>query len=104
LMTADDLRQTPLNDEALKSRVTQIGLNHDLATKWTSFVAVSEVKVNPNPDNSADRAAAEPQAKNVSNSGYKQQHAQASGTPEPTVLGSLLMALLAGLGVVGRRD
>lgn len=103
LMTPDLLRETPLDDEDLKNRVTQLGLTHDLATKWTSFVAVSEKVVNPNPEDNAEGKPTEPQAKNVTSKGYDRQGGRHEA-PEPSILGGLLMALLVGLGVVGRRD
>ncbi len=98
LTTPDDLRTGTLGDEGLRDRVTRLGLTHDLATKWTSFVAVSDKAVNPTPQANAEAEAPEPQVANVSSSGYGGP-SKATGTPEPTVLGSLLMALLAWLGI-----
>jgi Ca-activated chloride channel family protein len=103
LMTPDRLRETPLDDEDLKNRVTQLGLTHDLATKWTSFVAVSEKVVNPNPEDNASGTPSEPQANNVTSKGYA-RNGRTHEAPEPSILGGLLMALLVGLGVVRRQS
>jgi len=103
LMTPEKLRQSSLSDKDLQRLVTQLGLDHDIATKWTSFVAVSEKVVNPSPEENLDAVAPEPQVANVTSSGYGRGARGAHGAPEPSIVGSLLFALLASLGIVGRK-
>jgi Ca-activated chloride channel family protein len=42
LETPDELRRVEMDSEALKERIVQLGLEHDLSTQWTSFVAVDD--------------------------------------------------------------
>lgn len=111
LTTPKKLRSTELTDEQIKEIVTQMGLDHALSTRWTSFVAVSEEVVNPNPSDLAKGHVPEAQVAGVERSGYGQRAnaqpqfgpARANGTPEPTTLGGLLLAALAGAGALRRR-
>ena len=70
--------------DALKERVTQLGLDHALVTRWTAFVAVSEAIVNDDPSNTA--AAVVPTA-TVSGTTFG-----GSATPEPATWLGLLLA------------
>ncbi|MFU8802356.1 MAG: VIT domain-containing protein [Bradymonadaceae bacterium] len=101
LMTPHNLRQGALGDGDLKALVTDLGLSHDIATKWTSFVAVSEHVVNPNPGQNIAAHVPEPQVHGVPNSGYATMTRQ-NAAPEPGMLIGLLMALLMGLGLLQR--
>ncbi len=112
LTTPDQLRTTELTDDQIKDIVTQMGLDYSLVTKWTSFVAVSEKVVNPHPNNAANGQVPANQVAGVSRKAYGPRAsatpqfgaATAHGTPEPTVWGGLLVALVAGLmGVMGVR-
>jgi Ca-activated chloride channel family protein len=103
LTTPQKLRRNSLSDEDLQRLVTQLGLDHDIATKWTSFVAVSENVVNPDAEEAVDAAVPEPQVADVSSAGYDRASSRANGAPEPSTLISLLMSLLACFGWVGAR-
>ncbi len=86
LLTPEAMRNEQGDDAALKERITQTGLEYAVVTQWTSFVAVSEKVVNPNAKN-----ARGPLAANVA--------PHASSTPEPGMIGGLLlMAVAAGAG------
>jgi len=92
-----------VNTDALKQRITELGLNFALVTPWTAFVAVSEKIYNPNPESTptlpvpvaqvqgtTDRAYGEPAAPITSTTVFT-----GGGTPEPAALLSLaLLALL----------
>ncbi|MFZ1828686.1 MAG: VIT domain-containing protein [Candidatus Competibacteraceae bacterium] len=93
----------PVNTDALKQRITELGLNFALVTPWTAFVAVSEKIYNPNPESTptlpvpvaqvqgtTDRAYGEPAVPITSATVFT-----GGGTPEPAALLSLaLLALL----------
>ncbi|MGM0557924.1 MAG: VIT domain-containing protein [Myxococcota bacterium] len=111
LTTPKQMRTTELSDDQIKDIVTQMGLDHKLVTKWTSFVAVSEKVVNPHPKNSADGDVPVAQVDGVTQKGYGQRGAssptfntpQHNGTPEPGTLGGLLLAAGAGIAAWRRR-
>ena len=42
LNTPEELRRESKGDEALKERITRLGLDYSLTTQWTSFVAVDQ--------------------------------------------------------------
>jgi Ca-activated chloride channel family protein len=113
LTTPKRLRKTELDDDQIKEVVTNMGLDYSLVTQWTSFVAVSEKVVNPNPANAANGQVAEAQVDGVGKKAYGKRAsstpqfgvATAHGTPEPTTLLGLLLAGLAGVfGLRGRRE
>lgn len=111
LTTPKQLRSTELDDDQIKEIVTQMGLDHSLATKWTSFVAVSEKVVNENPEENAEGQVPESKVDGMTEKGYGKRapgtprfkSSQASGVPEPTTLGGLLLAAIAGAGALRRR-
>ncbi|MFZ4790298.1 MAG: VIT and vWA domain-containing protein [Candidatus Competibacteraceae bacterium] len=95
-----------VNSDALKQRITDLGLNFSLVTPWTAFVAVSEQIVNPNPAASTPTlpvpvaqvkgttalAYGEPATSLTGSSGGA---FTGGGTPEPAaLLGLALIALL----------
>ncbi|MBK9950109.1 MAG: VWA domain-containing protein [Candidatus Competibacteraceae bacterium] len=91
------------NADALKQRITDLGLNFALVTPWTAFVAVSEKIYNPDPANTPTLPVATPQVKGVSEKAYGEPAAPITsagaftghGGPEPeTWVGLLLMGLL----------
>jgi len=104
-----------LTQPMLKERVTQLGLTHSLVTQWTSFVAISEKIVNPEPDNATDASVPLPMVKGVGKGAYpKQAGAQPAGNqfagnfsggavPEPESLLAMLVVMLAGLLGLRRR-
>ena len=56
--------------DELKFKVTTLGLDHSLATKWTSFVAVSRRVVNPQPEMTAEAQVPLPMVKGVKTTAY----------------------------------
>lgn len=112
LTTPKRLRRTELTDTQIKEIVTNMGLDYSLVTQWTSFVAVSEKVVNSNPAEAADGQVPEAQVDGVGRRAYGRRAsstpqfgaATAHGTPEPTTVGGLLLAMLAGVLGVRRRE
>lgn len=64
------MRTSGLDDAAIEQRVASLGLAHSLVTQWTSFVAVSEKIVNPNPAGSVDADVPVPMVKGVTHKAY----------------------------------
>ncbi len=64
------MRPSGVSDAEVEQRVTALGLAHSLVTQWTSFVAVSERVVNPNPALSKDTDVPVPLVKGVSHKAY----------------------------------
>lgn len=93
---ADLMRAKALDPrQEVRDRVTKLGLTFSLATRWTSFVAVSRRVVNDAPMDAADRDVAMARAKGVPATAYPQAIA-GSSTPEPGIVaGAALMGLLA---------
>jgi len=56
--------------DELKFKVTTLGLDHSLATKWTSFVAVSRRVANPQPEMTAEAQVPLPMVKGVKTTAY----------------------------------
>ena len=86
-----------LSDAALKQRVTKLGLDWSLVTRWTSFVAVSQKIYNSNPGQAPDSQVPLPMVKGVTAKAYPSAAPVfvGAGAPEPeTWLG---LALIAGL-------
>jgi len=54
----------------LKFKVTTLGLDHSLATKWTAFVAVSRRVFNPQPEMTAETQVPLPMVKDVNTKAY----------------------------------
>lgn len=103
-------------DEDLQEEVTQLGLDYALATRWTSFVAVSKKVVNAHPETSQDGKIPLPMVKGVTPAAYgdsgslsgqinaamaSMQFASAAA-PEPATIGGLALLTLAG-GLTMRR-
>jgi Ca-activated chloride channel family protein len=111
LQTPKQMRTTELSDDQIEDIVTQMGLDYKLVTQWTSFVAVSEKVVNPNPENTADGDVPVAQVDGVTEKGYGQRNPskptfstpQHNGTPEPGTLGGLLLAAGAGIAAWRKR-
>ena len=58
------------SEDELKFKVTTLGLDHSLATKWTSFVAVSRRVVNPQPEMTIEAQVPLPMVKGVNTKAY----------------------------------
>jgi Ca-activated chloride channel family protein len=117
---ADHMRQinspnhfktTHLSDDELKQKVIDLGLRHSLATRWTSFVAVSRKIVNENPENAKDSQVPLPMVKGVGPKAYGQkspmkmaQNFSGSSVPEPATWAGLLVISLAALALLKRRQ
>jgi Ca-activated chloride channel family protein len=70
------------SDGELKLKVTTLGLNHSLATKWTSFVAVSRRVVNAQPEVTPDTNVPLPMVKGLSPNAYPKGVAGSNATPK----------------------
>lgn len=114
LMTTQlHLRQPPRSNAEIESDVTDLGLNFSLATKWTSFVAVSKKVVNTEPALAQSGNVPLHMVEGVTEKAYGTQHAamptqsagnfSGSSAPEPGVIGGLAVLTLAGLFAARRR-
>ena len=110
------------SDDELKFKVTTLGLNHSLATKWTSFVAVSKRVVNPQPEITPDTTVPLPLVKGTTTNAYPSSVSilgngkvtkvntnpsilgnsmAASSVPEPETVAGLFILMGAGLAAAG---
>ncbi len=107
--TPDYLRHTNLDDTELKEKVTQIGLDYSLSTRWTSFVAVSKKVVNQKPEDSIDAEVPLAMVKGVGPEAYGlqgtyvAQNFAGGATPEPEVWAILVVLMFASLFALRRR-
>jgi Ca-activated chloride channel homolog len=108
--TPNNFRTTHLSDGELKLKVIELGLKHSLATRWTSFVAVSKKVVNENPQNTKDSQVPLPMVKGVGPKAYGEkspmkmaQNFSGSSVPEPATWAGLLVISLAALALLKRR-
>jgi Ca-activated chloride channel family protein len=96
---------------AVKERVTKLGLDFSLVTRWTAFVAVSEQVYNPEPGDTETLPVPLNKVKGVSPLAYGPSDASAStpafvghGTPEPSAWAAMfVVAALLGLVLWRRR-
>ncbi|GAA4343039.1 VIT domain-containing protein [Variovorax defluvii] len=82
--------------DALKQRITELGLRYGLLTQYTSFIAVDEVVRNPTPQAGTTVDQPQPLPKGVSEQALGQGHAlgaEVPSTPEPETLGAIAVAL-----------
>ena len=70
LMVPQGLRSSGHADDTLKTSVTDLGLKFSLVTQWTSFVAVSERKVNADPASAHNTNVPLPMVKGVEPAAY----------------------------------
>lgn len=82
-----DERWSGLDDDALKTRVTQLGLERSLATRWTAFVAASTRVVNASPQRALDASVAGPMVAGVQTAPYPQSGAQTVYGQPPIISG-----------------
>ena len=86
------------SDDELKFKVTTLGLDHSLATKWTSFVAVSKRVVNPQPEMTPEVQVPLPMVKGVKTTAYPSSVSILGGrkvikaTNTPSILGNNMVA------------
>ena len=94
-ITPEPLRNGALSNAGVKAAVTRLGLDYAIATRWTSFVAVSRKVYNAEPESQADADVALPKVAGVSNLAYSRPAMTGFGAPEPGLWLSLLIALCA---------
>jgi len=85
--------------EDYRQAILDLGLEYNLLTQYTSFIAVDEVVRNPNPGDAASVKQPLPLPEGVSELAV---YAQVASTPEPSTWAMLGIAL-TGLGVVAMR-
>ena len=119
--------------DELKFKVTTLGLDHSLATKWTSFVAVSRRVVNPEPEMTTEAQVPLPMVKGVNTKAYPSStsilggrkvikannntpsilgtNMAANSLPEPETVAGLFMLMVSGFATmwlirrkIGRAD
>jgi Ca-activated chloride channel homolog len=119
-----EFRDDRVSDDAIRRRVTELGLDFSLVTRWTSFVAVSENVVNTSPESTVDAAVPVPMVDGVSPLAYHPAPApvaaaapvyngaiggasssrfSGSGAPEPATVTGLLVSAGAGIAALRRR-
>jgi Ca-activated chloride channel family protein len=97
--------------DRVKERVTNLGLDFSLVTRWTAFVAVSEQVCNPDPSDTQTVPVPLHRVKGVSQLAYPRPGVSAStptfvghGTPEPSQWAAMLVvAAVLGLALSRRR-
>lgn len=94
-ITPPQLRLDGMTNDQLRQAVTDIGLDFGLATRWTSFVAVSRRVYNKDPEHTTDSDVALPRVAGVSASAYGKPAMTGYAAPEP----GLWLGLLVALGV-----
>jgi len=100
LRVPQQLRMNEDSDDTIVERVTQLGLDYSLVTRWTSFVAVSEQVVNPDPDLAVDTSVPTAKVAGVGQEAYPGAVVTTAphggyAAPEPaTWLGLALLALM----------
>ncbi|MDH5763992.1 MAG: VIT and VWA domain-containing protein [Nitrospinota bacterium] len=102
----DAFKTTSLNNDELKQKVIELGLKHSLATRWTSFVAVSRKIVNANPQNAKDSKVPLPMVKGVGPKAYGEappmrmaQNFSGSSVPEPPIWAGMILMFLMVAGM-----
>ena len=102
-ITPIPLRSAQQTNDELQAAVTNLGLSYALASRWTSFVAVSQKVFNTNPAGNLEGDVALPKVAGVSQLAYAPAPMTGYGAPEPGLVISLLTALLAVGGLKLRR-
>jgi Ca-activated chloride channel family protein len=108
-----------INETELKNKVTELGLNFALTTRWTSFVAVSEKIVNAHPEQAEQSNVPLPMVKGVTAKAYGEetqaamvataqpmtlaQNFSGSSAPEPSAIAGLFIITVMGAWTFYRR-
>ena len=122
LNTRNNGRNRKFSDDELKFKVTTLGLDHSLATKWTSFVAVSRRVVNPQPEITPEAQVSLPMVKGVNTKAYPSSvsilggrkvikannntpsilgtNMAANSIPEPETVAGLLILMVSGFAAM----
>ncbi len=104
LAAPDALRVSRLSDGGIEDEVTDLGLNYDLVTQWTSFVAVSERVINREAT-ARDANVALHQPAGVPKTAYNPNMFGGSSAPEPSFwVMMILVAIGAGYVALRRRE
>ena len=92
-------------NDVYRQRITELGMQYNLLTQYTSFLAVDEVVRNPAPQDAASVNQPSPLPQGVSNLaiGEVTLGAEVPGTPEPATWGAVLV-LLSVLALLARRE
>ena len=97
------MKVSGFSDEELEFKVTTLGLDHSLATKWTSFIAVSRRVVNPQTGLTPDGKVPLPMVKGTTTNAYPPSVSILGGnmagnsTPEPATVMGMFVVGAAGL-------
>ena len=94
-VTPFELREAQTTNDELQQAITQMGLAHNLVTRWTSFVAVSRRIYNSSPESNTESDVALPRVAGVAATAYS-PGPQGYAAPEP----GAMVSLLAALGVI----
>lgn len=86
--------------DALRSRITALGLQYNLLTQYTSFIAIDKVVRNTAPQNALGVDQPSPMPQGVSNLAFG---AEVPGTPEPATWGAVIVGLSV-LALLARRQ
>ncbi|MDB5928302.1 MAG: Vault protein inter-alpha-trypsin domain protein [Polaromonas sp.] len=86
--------------DAQRQRITELGLQYNLLTQYTSFLAVDQVVRNLQPQEAASVSQPSPLPQGVSNLAIG---AEVPGTPEPATWGAVIV-LLSVLALLARRE
>ncbi|SFU72451.1 Ca-activated chloride channel family protein [Polaromonas sp. YR568] len=86
--------------DAHRQRITELGLQYNLLTQYTSFLAVDQVVRNTQPADAATVNQPSPMPQGVSNLAIG---AEVPGTPEPATWGAVIV-LLSVLALLARRE
>ena len=86
--------------DAHRQRITELGLQYNLLTQYTSFLAVDQVVRNTQPQDATTVNQPSPMPQGVSNLAIG---AEVPGTPEPATWGAVIV-LLSVLAVLARRE
>jgi hypothetical protein len=121
LNTRSNGKNKRFSDDELKFKVTTLGLDHSLATKWTSFVAVSRRVVNPQPETTSEAQVPLPMVKGVKTTAYPSSvsilggrkvikaintpsilgnNMVANSIPEPETVAGLFMLMVSGFAAI----
>ena len=98
------LRKSGASDAELQAAVTKLGLEHSIATQWTSFIATSTRVANDTGQPAANRPVPLPMVAGVPPSAYPPASFSGGSAPEPsTAAGAAAVAVLAWLATRRRR-
>lgn len=82
-------------DSRLEQEITDLGLAYSLQSRFTSFVAIAERKLNADPASAMQKSVPVPQVSGVSAQAYPSLNLSGSSTPEPEGVFGILMIMFA---------